>query len=239
MFKIGSMDNRIALVTGASRGLGRAVAKCFARSGATVVVTARTQGALEELDTEIQGLGLPPLILAPLDITDPANIDKLAASISERFGRLDILVGAAGILGGLRPMPHVEPNMFDKVIATNLTANWRLIRNFDALLRLSEAGRAIFVTSGVTRELPAFWGPYTIAKAGLEAMIRTYAAEMQQTNVNTNLVDPGGIRSRMRSEAFPGENPMALPTPETVTSIFHELANPQCTINGEVVFAQG
>jgi len=232
------MSNRIALVTGASRGIGYAVAKSFAEAGATVIAVGRTQGALEDLDEEVQALGHPPLVLVPMNLMENTKIDQMAALIAERYGRLDVLVGCAGMLGELRPIAHYEPDMFGKVLSLNLTANWRLIRAFDGLLRLSDAGRAMFVTSGVTQGSPAYWGAYSISKSGLEAMVRTYAAELGETRVKANLIDPGVVRTRMRSEAFPGEDPMSLPEPSTITSTFHELASPTCSINGEVVFAQ-
>ncbi len=231
------MSDRIALVTGASRGIGHAVTKSFAKAGATVIAVARTQGALEELDTEVQSYGLPPLVLAPMDVTDANSMDELARAIGHRFGRLDVLVSCAATLGGLRPLAHFEPKTFDNVIQTNITANWRLIRNCDLLLRQSDAGRGIFVTSEVTQAIPAYFGGYTAAKTALEAMVKTYAAELAQTNVRVNLLDPGAVRTRMRAEAFPGEDPLTLPTPDTITHLFHELACPKCSLNGSTVFA--
>jgi NAD(P)-dependent dehydrogenase (short-subunit alcohol dehydrogenase family) len=231
------MEGRVALVTGASRGIGRAVALELAKAGATVVAVARTPGGLADLDDEARALGLPPPVLAPLDLTDFARIDQMAALIAARFGRLDALISAAAILGGLRPMAHFEPDDFDRVIATDLTAQWRLLRACDPLLRLSDAGRAVFVTSAAARLAPAYWGAYAIAKAGLETMVRTYAAEIRQTNLRANLFDPGAVATRLRAEAFPGEDANTLPQPEAVAPSLAALAMPACAINGERVKA--
>jgi NAD(P)-dependent dehydrogenase (short-subunit alcohol dehydrogenase family) len=210
------MEGRVALVTGASRGLGRATALELAKAGATVIATARTEGGLSDLDDEARALGLPPLVLAPLDLTDFSRIDQMAALIAARFGRLDALVSAAATLGGLGPMAHFDPDLFERVIATDLTAQWRTLRACDPLLRLSDAGRVAFVTSAAARLAPAYWGAYAIAKAGLEAMVRTYAAEIARTPIRANLFDPGALATRMRAEAFPGEDAKTLPTPEAV-----------------------
>ncbi len=230
------LGGKIALVTGASRGIGRAVAQSFARAGATVIAVARTEGALTELDDDLQLLGLPPLVLAPLDLANHDRIDEMAGLIGQRFGRLDILVGAAADLGGLQPITHIDPAAFAKLFALNVTANWRLLRAADPLLRRAEAGRAIFVTSTAARLAPAYWGPYAMTKAALETMVRTYAAEIGTlTNVRANLLDPGAVRTRMRAEAFPGENPATIPEPETLVPTFLELASPECNLNGEIV----
>ncbi len=231
------MADRVALVTGASRGIGRAAALELAKAGATVVAVARTQGGLSELDDEARALGLPPLVLAPLDLTDFARVDQMAALIAGRFGRLDALVAAAAVLGGLRPMAHYEPEDFERVVATDLTAQWRLLRACDPLLRLSDAGRAVFVTSAAARLAPAYWGAYAVAKAGLEAMVRVYAAEIAKTTLRANLFDPGAAATRMRAEAFPGEDPTRLPTPEAIAPALAALAMPACAKNGELVQA--
>jgi NAD(P)-dependent dehydrogenase (short-subunit alcohol dehydrogenase family) len=226
------------LITGASRGIGAAIARRFAAEGAHVVLLARTVGGLEEVDDAIRAAGGAEATLVPLDLADAGAIDQLGASLHERFGRLDVLVGNAGLLGSLSPMGHVEPETWSSVIEINLTANWRLIRSLDPLLRASDAGRAIFLTSGVGSRVVPYWGPYAVSKAGLEMLVKIYAAEMTKTKVRANLVNPGGTRTRMRAEAFPGEDPMTLPAPEDVTELFVELAEPSCRRNGEVVQAQ-
>lgn len=232
----GRLQDRIALVTGASRGIGRAVALRFAQEGAHVIAVARTQGGLEELDDEIQMVG-GTSTLVPADLGDHAKIDHMGAAIFERFGRLDVLVGNAAILGILSPVGHVDPETWDQVMRINVTANWRLIRSFDPLLRMSESGRAIFVTSGAAAHPTAYWGPYATSKAALEMMVLTYAAEVKKTPLRVNLIDPGIVRTAMRAEAFPGEDPMTHKTPEEVTSLFVDLAAPDCPCHGEVVRA--
>ena len=228
------LDGRIALITGASRGIGAAVAERFAAEGADLILVARTVGGLEELDDRIQEHG-GQATLVPLDVSDGTGIDRLGGAIAERHGRLDILIGNAADLGRLGPIAQFLPNEWEPVIDVNLTANWRLIRSFDPLLRLSEAGRAIFVTSAVARAPTAYWGAYAVSKAGLETLVRTYAAEIVKTNVRANLIDPGAVATRMRAHAFPGENPETLPTPMAITDRFVELASPTCELNGEVV----
>ena len=219
------LDGRIALVTGASRGIGRAVARRFAAEGARLILVARTPGGLEEADDEVRSAGGEPAMLVPLDICQGELVDQLGAALHERFGRLDILVGNAAMLGGLRPVGHYPPDVWEDVIALNLTANWRLIRSLDPLLRLSDAGRAMFVTSGVTEGTPpAYWGAYTASKAALEALVRTYAAELKRTNLKVNIIDPGAAATNMRAEAFPGEDPKSLSAPEEITERFVELA---------------
>jgi len=229
-----ALEGRIALITGASRGIGAAVARRFAREGAHLILAARTQGALEELDDEVRAMG-GSVTLVPGDLTDFDAIDRMGAAVFERFKRLDILVGNAGALGTLSPLGHIDAKTWDQVMAINLTANWRLIRSFDSLLRLSDAGRAIFVTSGVGAR--AYWGAYAVSKAALETLVRIYAAEVAKTNVRVNLLDPGAIRTAMRAQAFPGEDPMTLRPPESITDLFVELARPACTRNGERVEA--
>ena len=229
-----ALEGRIALVTGASRGIGAAVARRFAREGAHLILAARTQGALEELDDEIRAMG-GSVTLVPGDLTAFDAIDRMGAAVFERFKRLDILVGNAGALGTLSPLGHIDAKTWDQVMAINLTANWRLIRSFDSLLRLSDAGRAIFVTSGVGAR--AYWGAYAVSKAALETLVRIYAAEVANTTVRVNVLDPGIIRTAMRAQAFPGEDPMTLQPAESITDLFVELARPACTRNGERVEA--
>jgi NAD(P)-dependent dehydrogenase (short-subunit alcohol dehydrogenase family) len=208
---VGRLAGRLALITGASRGIGAAVAKAFAREGAHVILTARTQGGLEDVDDAIRSAGGEPATLLPADLTDFDVIDRIGAAIYERFRRLDILVGNAGILGPLTPVAHIDPEDWDQVIAINLTACYRLIRSLDPLLRLSPSGRAIFVTSGAADGRHAYWGPYAVSKGGLEVLVGTWATELANTNVRANLINPGGTRTRMRAEAFPGEDPRPRP----------------------------
>lgn len=229
----GALSGRVALVTGASRGIGRAVAVRFAREGAEVVLAARTQGALEEVDDEIRAAG-GKATLVPADLRDGDLIDRMGAAVFERWGRLDVLVGNAGALGVLGPVPHIAPASWDDIVAVNLTANYRLIRSFDPLLRASNAGRAIFVTSGVSGGR-AYWGAYAVTKAALEALVRTYAAELAKSAMRVNLVDPGATRTRMRQAAYPGEDPTSPKPPEAVADAFLALALPACIRNGEVL----
>lgn len=231
------LDGRVALITGASRGIGAAVARRFAAEGAHVVLLARTQGGLEEIDDDIRAMG-GSCTLVPLDLRQPDQIDQMGLALFQRFGRLDILVGNAAVLGGLSPVGHYAIKDWTEVMAVNVTANWRLIRSFDALLRQSDAGRAIFVTSGVTRGVFPYWSAYAASKAALETMARSWAAEVERTSpLRVNLVDPGVVRTRMRAEAFPGEDPAQHPPPEAVAEIFVELASPECRRNGEIVRA--
>ncbi len=232
----GKLKGRIALVTGASRGIGRAVARRFAEEGARLILIARTQNELEKLDDEIRAIG-GQASLAPLDLRDYDSIDRVGAALFERYGKLDILVGNAGILGGLGPIGHFGPKVWEDVLAVNVTANWRLIRSLDPLLRRSDAGRAIFVTSCVTQAAFPYWGAYAASKAALEMMVRVYASELGRTNVKANLIDPGVVRTSMRAEAFPGEDPASLPAPEEITETFVELALPTCIQQGKIVVA--
>ncbi len=233
----GRLAGRIAVITGASRGIGAAVARRFAVEGARLVLVARTVGGLEELDDEIREAGGERPTLVPLDLREFDAIDRLGASLYERHGHLDVLVGNAAVLGTLSPLGHIEPMGWAEVMDINLTANWRLIRSLDPLLRRSEAGRAIFVTSGAAATPHAYWGAYAVSKAGLEMLVKTYAAELVKTKVRANLIDPGATRTAMRSKAFPGEDPQSLPAPEAITETFVELAEAACTKNGEVVRA--
>ena len=228
-----SLAGRIALVTGASRGIGYATALALARQGAHVVAMARTVGGLEELDDAIRAAG-GSATLVPVDLKDSEGIARLGAALNERYGRLDILVGNAGILGPLSPLGHVEPKAWDDVIAVNVTANWHLIRSMDPLLRLSAAGRVVFLTSGVGSNPRAYWGPYAISKAALDALARTYAAETVTTNVRVNLFSPGPTRTRMRAIAMPGEDPMSLKTADVVAEKILELCHPDFQETGKV-----
>ena len=228
------LKNRIALITGASRGIGRAVALAYAREGAHVIAMALSAGALEELDDEINGLG-GAVTLLRLNLANGEKIDALGPTILERFGKLDILVGNAGVLGPLSPLGHVSEKDWNEVLNVNLSANWRLLRTLDPLLRKSDAGRAIFVTSGAARNCRAYWGPYSVSKAALEALVKTYAAEVSDTNVRANLVNPGAVVTAMRAKAMPGEDPATLPKPEDLAETFVRLALPGCTENGAIL----
>jgi len=229
----GRLSGRVALVTGASRGIGYAVASAFAAEGAHVVALARTVGGLEELDDAIRIAG-GTATLVPADLRDYPALDRLGAALFERFGKLDIFIGNGGILGRLTPLAHVDPKLWDEVMAVNVTANWRLIRSLDLLLRQSDSGRALFVTSGVVRRVPAYWGPYAVSKAALEALVKTYAAETATTNLRVNLVSPGPVRTRMRAEAMPGEDPETLPPPEAVAAALLPLLDPALTVTGAI-----
>jgi NAD(P)-dependent dehydrogenase (short-subunit alcohol dehydrogenase family) len=228
------MDQRIVLVTGASRGIGRAAAKALAKAGAHVILVARTVGGLEEVDDEIRKDG-GAATLVPLDIRDFPALDRLGATIFERWGRLDAFLGNAGSLGVITPLSHLEPKAFQELIDVNVTANWRLIRSLDPLLRRSEAGRALFVTSGAAHKHTPFWGGYAMAKAALESLALTYAAECASTNVKVNLLSPGPLRTAMRAKAMPGEDPDTLLKPDAVAPLIVELLSPSCDKNGEIV----
>ena len=231
---------RIVLVTGASRGIGRAVALAFAKANAHVVALARTQGALEELDDEIRALrpdAESPATLVPLDLRDHAAIDRLGEALYRRWGRLDAFVGNAAVLGILSPLHHVDPKEWDNVMTINITANWRLVRSLDPLLRRSAAGRVAFITSGMASraEMRAYWGPYATSKAALDAIARTYAAETRNTsNVRVMLVNPGAMRTMMRAKAMPGEDPMTLRTPDEVAPKIVEICSPEWTETGKL-----
>ncbi len=233
----GKLAGRVALITGASRGIGRAVALRYGKEGAQVVAFARTTGALEELDDEIRKAGGLPAVLINESLTDFDKIDQTGAALFQRFGKLDVLVGNAAMLGQLSPMGHYTPKMWTDVFNLNVHANWRLIRAMDPLLRLSDAGRAMFVTSGVARKVAMYWGPYAASKAALEQMVKIYAAEVAHTQVKANIVDPGRVRTKMRALAYPGEDPQSLPAPETITDIFVDLAMATDPRNGSVISA--
>ncbi|CCB65257.1 MULTISPECIES: SDR family NAD(P)-dependent oxidoreductase [unclassified Hyphomicrobium] len=228
------LSGRIALVTGASRGIGRAVALGLAKSGAHVILAARSLGGLEAVDDEIRALGGAATLLQ-LDLKKGDRVDQLGPTIYQRWERLDILIANAGILGPLSPLGHTTDEGFLSTIDINLNANWRLIRTLDPLLKRSDAGRAVFVTSGAASGKYAYWGAYSASKAGLEALVKTWAAELQSTSVKANLINPGATRTQMRAKAFPGEDPATLPPPEDLVPLFLELASPQCERNGGII----
>jgi NAD(P)-dependent dehydrogenase (short-subunit alcohol dehydrogenase family) len=230
------LKDRVALITGASRGIGAALAKGFAAEGAHVILVGRTTGALEEVDDAVQAAG-GSATLVVMDLRDYPAIDRLGASIHERWGKLDILVANGGTLGQLTPIHQYDPAVWEEVIAVNLTANQRLVRSMDPLLRLSDAGRAIFVTSGAARNARPYWGAYAVSKAALEAMVRSYAAETTKTKLRINIVDPGRTRTAMRAAAFPGEDPSTLKAPEALVPLFLELASPDCLRHGDLISA--
>ena len=228
------LQGRIALVTGASRGIGRAASLALAEAGAHVIAVARTVGGLEELDDAIQAKG-GTTTLVPVDLKDSAGIDRMGAAIFERWGKLDMLLANAGILGVLTPLTHLAPKVWDELIAVNLTANWRLIRSLDQLLRLSDAGRAVFVSSAAAVNNRPFWGGYSVTKAALDSLVKTYAGELTGTTVKVNLLYPGPTRTAMRAKAMPGEDPMSLPAPEELCPLIVEMLSPDYAANGEVV----
>ncbi len=227
------LENRTALITGASRGLGAALAKRFAAEGAHLILIARTVGGLEETDDAVREAG-GSATLVQMDLEDNDSIDGLAAPLLERFGKIDIAIGNAAILGRLSPMGQYIPEVWEKVFKTNLLANWRLIRAIDPLLRASDAGRMIFVTDHIDGAEAPYWGPYAASKAALEKMAKTYARETVQSNLRVNLVDPGKMRTALRAQAFPGEDPQSVPAPESKTDIFVELASPACSDTGKL-----
>lgn len=233
----GTLAGKIALITGATRGIGQAVAKRFAAEGAHVIAVGRNQKALEALDDEIRAIG-GSATLVQLDLTDTPNIEKLAETVAQRFGRLDILVGNAALLGEITPLPHTSPNEWDKVMTVNVSANFHLIRCFDALLKAAPAPRAMFVTSGVTKGPVAYWGAYAVSKSALEKIVTTYAAENIKTSLRVNLIDPGAVRTRMRATAFPGEDPDTLIPPEAITGVFLHLASSELADTGRSFYAR-
>ncbi|WP_417796495.1 SDR family NAD(P)-dependent oxidoreductase [Terasakiella pusilla] len=229
-----ALEGRIALITGASRGIGRAVALRFAQEGAHVILVARTIAALEEVDDEIQALG-GSATLVPMNLREFDKIDQMGQALYDRFGKIDIVVGNAGFLGDLTPMAHLKVKMWNEVMDVNVTANWRLIRSMEPLLKQSDAGRAIFLSSGTTKAPRAYWAAYAVSKAALENMVQTWALELGKTNIKANLIDPGATRTRMRAQAYPGENPETLKEPEALTDLFVELASPSYDKSGEIV----
>lgn len=223
---------RIILVTGASRGIGRATALALAQAGNHVIAAARSEKALGDLDDAIRAASGHEATLIPLDLRDFVSIDKLAAILLERFGRLDGLVGNAGVLGTIGPLQTVSPQSFAETIEVNLMANWRLIRALHPLLRASEAGRVLFITSGAAVRHRAFWGPYSASKAGLEAMVSCYADEVEKSPIRVNLYDPGATKTDMRFKAVPGEDQSKLPLPEDVAALVPEWLSAKCDLHG-------
>jgi NAD(P)-dependent dehydrogenase (short-subunit alcohol dehydrogenase family) len=228
---VADLSGRVAVVTGASRGIGRAAALGLAEAGAHVVAVARTVGGLEELDDAIKAKG-GSATLVPLDLKDSAGIDRLGAALYERWGKLDMLLGNAGLLGAITPLGHLEPKVWDEVMAINVTANWRLIRSLDPLLRKAEAGRALFLTSSASLRGQPFHGLYAASKAALNALVRTYAAEVATTRVKANLLSPGPVRTRMRAQSRPGEDPETVPHPESLVPHLLRMLSPDYTESG-------
>ena len=230
------LSGRIALITGASQGLGAAVAKRYAAEGAQLILTARDSKKLEQIDDAIRAInGGTGATLVPLDLKQFDQIDGMAAAIAQRFGKLDILAACAGTLGHLAPAGHYEPALVQEIIDVNLTANWRLIRALDPLLRAASAGRAIFTTCAAARTPEAYWAPYAASKAGLETLVKSYAQEIEQSALRVNLVDPGPIHTALRFAAFPFEDRTALRAPENGTEPFVALAEASSTRNGELI----
>jgi NAD(P)-dependent dehydrogenase (short-subunit alcohol dehydrogenase family) len=227
------LAGRIALITGASRGIGYALSLTLARAGAHIVAVARTVGGLEELDDAVKAAG-SATTLVPLDMRDYDGFYRLAATLNERYQRLDVLVGNAAIGGQRSPLGHVMPPAWDEAMAVNVTANYQLIRAVDGLLRRSDAGRAVFMTSGAATNTRAYAGPYSTSKAALNALARTYAAETEGTAVRVNLFNPGPTRTRMRAQVMPGEDPMTLPTPEQVAEKIVDLCLPSFLETGKL-----
>lgn len=223
------LAGRIALVTGSSRGIGRAAALGLAQAGAHVIATARTQGGLEALDDAIFAATGEHATLVPMDLRNGDGIDQLGRQLFDRWGRLDILVASAGELGVLTPVGHLEPRTFERAVGVNLTANFRLMRSMEPLLRASDAGRGIFLTTGLAQEPRAFFGAYAASKAGLEALVSCWADELEHTQVRVTLLSPGPMQTRMRAAAFPGEDPTQHPGPEAIAPTIVELARPDRT----------
>jgi NAD(P)-dependent dehydrogenase (short-subunit alcohol dehydrogenase family) len=229
------LAGRVAVVTGASRGIGRSVSLALAREGARVVAIARSVGGLEELDDEIRAAGGESATLVPLDLADLDRLDPLGPHLLQRFGGVDVLVGNAALLGTLGPLAHHDPKLWNEVFAINVHANWRLIRTLEPLLRRAEAGRAVFVTSGAATNPRAYWGAYTASKSALDRMVQCWAQELAATSVRVNLLSPGATRTAMRANAFPGEDPVTLKPPEALDELFLSLVLPSSTRHGEIV----
>ena len=227
------LEGKVALVTGASRGIGRAVAIELARHGAHLILQGRIAGALEETDDAIRSASGSPATIIPLNLTQSDRVDALGPTLYQRFGHLDIFIANAGVLGALTPLAHITDQIWQNTMLVNLEANWRLVRTLDPLLRRSEAGRVVFVSSGAASGKKAYWGTYAISKAGLDALARTYAAEVANTAIKVNIINPGPIATAMRSKAYPGEDPATQPTPESIAPMLLELCDPDLEATGE------
>ncbi|WP_296745168.1 SDR family NAD(P)-dependent oxidoreductase [Mesorhizobium sp.] len=232
------LSGRVAVVTGASRGIGYFIARELAAAGAHVIAVARTVGGLEELDDQIKADGRGQATLVPLDLADTAGIDRLGGAIHERWGKLDILVANAGVLGVISPIGHVEAKTFEKVMTINVTSTWRLIRSVDPLLRLSDAGRAIILSSNAAHSARAFWAPYAASKAAVETMMRSWAHETESLPLRVNAADPGATRTAMRAQAMPGEDPETLPHPSEIARRIAPLASPELKETGLIFQAK-
>ncbi len=228
------LDGRVTLVTGASRGIGYQAAIALAKAGSHIIATARTQGGLEDLDDAIKAEG-GECTLVPMDLKNGDGIDQLGKVINDRWGKLDGFLANAGVLGEITPAPHTTPKTWDNVMAVNLTANYRFIRSLDPLLRASDAGRAVFLTSGVAQTHRAYWGAYAASKAALEAFVSCYAKEVAVTKVKINLLNPGATRTAMRAKAMPGEEPAILPNPADLAPLIVEMLSPDYALNDTVV----
>ncbi len=228
------LSGRITLVTGATRGIGYSAALALAEAGSDIIAIGRTQGGLEDLDDAITAMGRD-CTLVPMDLKNSDGIDQLGGIINERWGRLDGLFANAGVLGDITPANQVEPKVFDEVFAVNMTANYRLIRSLDPLLRNSEAGRAVFMTSGVAVTRRAFWGAYAASKAALDAFVQVYASEVEITPIKVNLLNPGGTATKMRAKAMPGEDPETLPQPQDLAPLIVDMLSPGYAKNGEIL----
>lgn len=230
------LKNKVALVTGASRGIGYAVAKCLAKDGAHIIATARTEGGLVELDDAISEAG-GSASLVVMDLLDRPALPRLAGAIQERWGRLDIMILNAGMLGVLAPIAHLDEAVWDAVIATNLTACFRIIHHLDPLFRQSEAGRAVLVSSGAADANRPYWGAYAASKAGLESLGKGWAEELVQTPHKVNMIRPGRIATNMIAEAFPGIDKSTLPSPDDIAEAFLKLCLKNCPHQGQVLDA--
>lgn len=229
------LSDRIALVTGASRGIGRSAALALAKAGAQVIALARTKGGLEELDDEIRTATGQSATLVPLNLKHASKVDAIGPSLFQRFGRLDILVANAGVLGPLSPLGHIRDDDWAETLDLNLTTNWRLIRTLDPLLKRSDAGRAIFVTSGAAQKARAYWGPYSASKAALDALVKTYAHEVENTPIRVNLLNPGPVATNMRAKAYPGEKAETITQPDALGPWFTAMSAPAYTANAHIV----
>lgn len=227
------LKNKIALVTGASRGIGMAVAKAYAKEGAHVILVGRTVSGLEEVDDYVKSIGGKSTIV-PLDLGEFNKIDELGGVIHQKFGKLDILVCNAGVLGSLSPVPHIDTKIWQKIFDINVTANFRLIRSFDPLLRQSQNARVISVSSAILKSITPYWGLYSASKSALEVLTQTYAQEVQKTNIKANIIRPKGTATKMLAEAMPGIDLNTVDQPEDLTNLFIKLAGDDLKANGEI-----